>query len=156
MSTTITFSRPKALAFFLRRIAILVDGKKSGKIGPNKRISISVEQGHHVIQARLDYVIRSPPIHINATGGEMEIVVRLPEFLFRFLERTESYKARGHSSFLTLRLAQIERIAADPAYSTRVQQRHRPRTTSTSRQRPMTCPNDRQRPRCREFASRGP
>lgn len=40
-------------------------------------------------------------------------------------------------------------------YSTEVQQRRRPRTTSTSRRRTAICPNDRQRPRCHEFASRG-
>ena len=40
-------------------------------------------------------------------------------------------------------------------YSSRVQQRERPRATTTGLQQRSTSPNDRERPRCREFASRG-
>ena len=40
-------------------------------------------------------------------------------------------------------------------YSTRIQQRHRPRTAATVSHRSLTCSNDHQRPRRQEFASRG-
>jgi hypothetical protein len=46
--------------------------------------------------------------------------------------------------------------SATPApYSTRIQQRHRPRAAPRDFHRLLTCPSDRERPRCREFASRG-
>jgi hypothetical protein len=49
----------------------------------------------------------------------------------------------------------FESHSPNQPYSTRVQQRHRLRATSSDREQFLTSPSDCERPRCREFASRG-
>ncbi|MGD7428285.1 hypothetical protein [Ralstonia pseudosolanacearum] len=69
--STLIFQRTKGFQDAMRNYSILVDGHTVGEIGKDSEISISVDAGKHILEAKIDWG-RSKPLEINIKDNETQ------------------------------------------------------------------------------------
>lgn len=67
-AATLIVERRSTYNAALRKIAILVDGKKVGEVGNGQALEVDIASGAHEVRARIDW-IESKPLTLEAGQG---------------------------------------------------------------------------------------
>jgi hypothetical protein len=69
--SALIFQRTNRFQDALRNYSVLVDGHTMGEVGKDSEISISVDAGKHVLEAKIDWG-RSKPLKIDIKKNETQ------------------------------------------------------------------------------------